>query len=168
MKNTDFRDVKSYSLVDIPRRFYQTKGTTLQKAVVLSQLQEWALQIPLQPHVVILSSRLYVQYVIFLFRYDSCFGGWSEVFKFLYKCRQHHDRFPNFPILRTLIIAWLSYHDSKQNQFLTSDKVHGVQKSFQFQPLSHNCKSCLPFNRYCTYCLLATFNRNLWQWKQSV
>jgi hypothetical protein len=164
MKNTDFRYVKSYSLVDIFRRFYQTIGATLQKAAVLSQLQEWKLQIPLQA-LVFLSSRLYVQYVIFLFRCDSCFGGRSEVFKFLYKRRQHHDRFPSFPVLCTLIIAWPSYHDSKQNQFLTSDRVHGIQKSFQFQPLSRNCKSCLPFNRYCTYCLLATLNRNVWQWK---
>lgn len=40
MKNTVFRDVKSYSLVDIFLRFYQTKCATLQKAIVLSQLQE--------------------------------------------------------------------------------------------------------------------------------
>jgi hypothetical protein len=158
--------VKSYSLVDIFRRFSQNKDATLQKAVVLSQLQEWELQIPLQA-LAFLSSRLYVHYVIFLFRCDSCFGGRSEVFKLLYKCRQRHDRFPNFPVLCTLIIAWHSYHDSKQNQFLTSDRVHGIQKSFHFQPLSRNCKSCLPFNRYCTYSLLATFNSNVWQRKQS-
>jgi hypothetical protein len=63
----------------------------------MSQLQEWELQIPLQVLVVFLSSRLYVQYVIFLFRFDSCFGGRSEVFKFLYKYRQHHNRSPQLP-----------------------------------------------------------------------
>ena len=104
MKNTVFRDVKSYSLVDFSDVSTRLKGATLQKAIVPSQLQVWELQIPLQA-LVLLSTCLHAQYVIFLFRYDSCFGGRSEVFKFLYKYRQHHNRFPNFPILYTLIIA---------------------------------------------------------------